>query len=182
MKFPFWLPKPRRHWLRSIELLLLSVPVVFILRISGNLVIISSLLDSLTKGQPPSSLISVFWLGFFFVFPPFFFAHTYQLLHDDPREDFPVWFPRWRCWINGWAYWVIYLFAILISFLIWLDFEVITGTSSMTEERYIEKIMPLFIITWIISAAYLFYLKDGIAWFLRECRKLVYALIGKKPN
>lgn len=178
MKYPFWLPKPRRHWLRSIELLILSIPVVFILRLLTNAVIINSLVNTL-RGGFPSSLASILWLAFFLLFPPLFFAYTYQLLHDEGKLRK---FPSWRCLINGWAYWLIYLVSILTSFLVWLDFTVISGTSPMTEQEYIEDIIPMVVVTWIITAAYLFMLKDGIVWLFKELIKLLYALVGKTPK
>jgi hypothetical protein len=177
MKYPFWLPKPRRHWLRAIELLFLSIPVVFLLRLSAYAIAINPV--TILEGKI-SSLGVIAWLGLFFLFPPYFFAHTYQFLHDNPRDDFPDWFPRWRCLINGWGYWLIFLSAMYISFLAWIDYEVVNDTAFITREEYVEEVLPLITVTWVISAAYLFYLKDGIKWFCQELVKLAFALVGKK--
>jgi hypothetical protein len=135
----------------------------------------------LVLGEAQLTIWIVLWLGLLLLFPPYFFAHIYQFLHDDPRDDFPVWFPRWRCWINGFAYWIIALLAVFITLVSWLGPQgLLLEENTPKVQRYIREITPWLNITWIAVAAYLFYLKDGIKWCCQELVKLAFALVGKK--
>lgn len=183
MKYPFWLPKPRRHWLKAIELLLLSIPVCFILRLTFYMGITASLPQILSGESSPSPLF-IAWLIFCIFFPSYVFAHTYEFFHDEARDDLPDWIPRPRCIVNGFAYWIIFLLGVLIAGFAWLDYEIWSNSNYIleTREEYIRRISPFLTITWIVAAAYLFYLKDGIFWFVGESLKLPGALLGRKQR
>ena len=180
MKYPFWLPRPRRHWLRSIELGLIGIPVIFILRISFYLVATASFIETITRDAPSSPWFWI-WLVFCLLFPPYVFAHFYQFFHDDPCESFPDWLPRFRCLLMGGIYWVIFIAGVLITLLIWFDYDN-ERYYLETQQEYIERVSPYLTMTWVISAAYLFMLKDGIVWLFKELIKLLYALVGKTPK
>jgi len=82
--------------------------------------------------------------------------------------------------INGFAYWIIFLLGVLIAGFAWLDYEIWSNSNYILETRdeYIKRVSPFLTITWIVIAAYLFYLKDGIFWFVGESFKLPGALLG----
>jgi hypothetical protein len=153
MKYPRWLPQPR-HWVKSLELMLLSIPVGCFY----YLVIITTAFQ--------------FKVGMFLllIVPPIYFIYIHQILHDEPRQRFP-WLPRLRCIANGIAYIVILVSAAILTAIIWLD----TADASRYE---MEKVAPWLTTTWVILAAYLFYLKDGIFWLVGEFLKLPGALFG----
>lgn len=71
-----------------------------------------------------------------------------------------------------------------MSSLVLIDYEALSHGDYLfeTREEYIERMTPFLTVTWVIVAAYLFYLKDGIFWFVRELFKLPGALLGIKPK
>ncbi|MDR9405380.1 MAG: hypothetical protein RI580_18325 [Halothece sp. Uz-M2-17] len=165
-----------------IELILLTIPVVLVLRTVFNLGAIASLLAVLQGKQEPSVWFFSFWLILCFVFPVFFYAHGIQVIHDKPRSNFPIWLPRPRCLINGVAYLLILISAFIITLAIWIDLPMLAQENSYETQQYVERVSGGMTVTWVIVAAYLFYLKDGIAWFFQELAKLPSALIGRKQK
>jgi len=178
MRYPFWLPKPRRHWLRAVELGLLSIPVCFIFYIVVRLGGAISL--AMLVNEQAFNIWAVIWLIALIVIPPFILAHFHQFLHDDPRENFPQWLPRPRCQQRGAVNWLVFILAIAIALILCIDWGIVANGSSFQIERHVENRAVWLNITWVVSAAYLFYLGDGIGWFLGELIKLPYALVGKK--
>jgi len=178
MRYPFWLPKPRRHWLRAIVLGLLGIPVSFIfyvvLRLGGAIS-----LAMLINDQAFSVWI-VLWLAALVFAPPYVLAHFHQFFRDDPREDLPPWLPRYRCFRRGIVDWLVFILSVLTALVLCIDWGIIENGSSYLVKQYIENRTVWLNITWIVSAAYLFYLGDGIGWFFRELSKLPYAIVGKR--
>ncbi len=178
MQYPFWLPKPRKHWLRAIILGLLSIPVClifFVVMRLGGAISLAMLIN-----EQVFNVWIVLWLAALVLIPPYVLAHFHQFFRDDPREDLPAWLPRYRCFRRGIVDWLVFILAILAALILCIDWEIIANGSPLQVERHIENRVVWLNTTWVVSAAYLFYLGDAIGWFLGEVIKLPYALVGKK--
>lgn len=178
MKYPFWLPKPRRHWLRAIELGLLSLPVClvfFIVLKLGAAISIPLLLNGKIF-----NIWGILWLSALLLVPPYLLAHFHQFFHDDPRDDYPDWLPRPRCLMRGAVNWLVFILAVAVTLILWIDWEFVENSSNFQVQEYLKRKTPLLNISWVVSSAYLFYLGDGIGWFFRELGKFPSALLGKK--
>ena len=178
MKYPFWLPKPRRHWLRAIEVGLLSIPVCLIFYIV--LMVGGAISMTMLVSLHLFSVWMLLWLGALLLVPPVLFAHFHQFLWDDPKPNLPKWLPRPRCLRRGAINWLVFILAVTISLILWIDWSIIQYGSDRQIQMHLEARTPLLNISWVISAAYLFFLGDGIGWFLNELVKLAFALVGKK--
>ena len=180
MKYPFWHPRPRRHWLRSIELGLIGIPACFLFFIIlklGGAISLAMLINEQTF-----NVWMILWLGALLLMPPFFLAHYHQFIHDDPKENFPQWLPRPRCFRRGIVNWVVFILAVATALILCLDWNILLNGSSSQADRHIENRIVWLNTTWVISAAYLFMLKDGMVWLFKELIKLLYALVGKTPK